>query len=120
MIEDFFDHRCNIYHLTKSKTSPGFGLPASITFEYSKTPDIENLSCHFGVKSSNITIVQQEPQNVMDARIKLTLPAGTDIRLNDKIIDCDTGLEYTAEQPRNIRDHHIYVYIKRIERQKSL
>lgn len=120
MIEDFFDHRCNIYHLAESRASPGYGLPSSSNFEYADTPDIENLSCHFGVKSSNITIVQQEPQNVMDARIKLTLPAGTDIRLNDKIVDCDTGFEYTAEQPRNIRDHHIYVYIKRIERQKPL
>lgn len=56
----------------------------------------------------------------MDARIKLTLPAETDIRLNDRIVDCKTKLEYTAEQPVNIRGHHIFVYVKKIEEQKAL
>lgn len=120
MIEDFFDHKCDIYHIVKEEKSPRPGLPPTPSFHYPETPDIEGLECHFGVKSSNITIVQQQPYNSMDARIKLTLPSGTDIRLNDKIIDCDTGFEYTAEQPRNIRDHHIYVYIKRTERQKPI
>lgn len=120
MIEDFFDHKCSIFHLKKGQASPGYGLPSSNTFEYADTPDIKELECHFGVKSANVTIIQQEPHNNMEARIKLTLPAGTDIRLNDKIVDCDTSFEYTAEQPVNIRNHHIYVYIKRIERQKPL
>ncbi len=56
----------------------------------------------------------------MDARIKLVLPIGTDIRLNDRIVNCDTGYEYTAEIPQNIQNHHIYVYIKRTERQRPL
>ena len=56
----------------------------------------------------------------MDAKIKLTLPAGTDVRLNDKIIDCNTGFEYTAEQPRNIRGHHIFVYVKMIGEERHL
>ena len=56
----------------------------------------------------------------MEARIKLTLPIGTDIRLNDRIVNCDTGYEYTAELPQKIQEHHIYVYIKRTERQKAL
>jgi len=120
MIKDFFDHKCNIFHLKKGQASPSYGLPSSNTFEYADTPDIKELECHFGVKSANVTIIQQKPQNNMDARIKLTLPIGTDIRLNDKIIDCDTHLEYTAEQPRNIRKHHKFVYIKRVERQKPL
>ena len=45
---------------------------------------------------------------------------GTDIRINDKVVDCETGLEYTAERPRNIRDHHIFVYIKRTKEQEAL
>jgi hypothetical protein len=56
----------------------------------------------------------------MDAKIKLTLPTGTDVRINDKIVDCSTGLEYTAEQPRDIRGHHIFVYIKKTGEQKAL
>jgi len=56
----------------------------------------------------------------MDSRIKLTLPIGTDVRLNDKIVDCGTGLEYTAENPINVRDHHLFVYIKKIGTERHL
>ena len=56
----------------------------------------------------------------MDAKIKLTLPIGTDVRLNDKIVDCATGQEYTAEQPVNVRSHHLFVYIKKIEEERHL
>lgn len=122
MIEDLFDHECKIFHVQTTSSSPGYGLPtgSDVKYGYGSTPDIAKVSCHFGVKNSNITIVQGEPQNDMDARIKLTLPIGTDVRLNDKIVSLETGLEYTAEQPRNIRDHHIIVYIKRMEKQKPL
>ena len=122
MIEDFFDHKCNIFHVTTTSSSPGYGLPtgSDVKYGYGTKPDLTEVMCHFGVKTSSITIVQNEPQNDMDARIKLTLPTGTDIRLNDKIVSLETGLEYTAEQPRNIRDHHIIVYIKRVEKQRPL
>ena len=50
----------------------------------------------------------------MDARLKLTLPIDTDIRVNDKVVDCESGYEYEAEVPRNIRDHHIVVWIHRV------
>ena len=56
----------------------------------------------------------------MDSRIKLTLPLGTDVRLNDKIVDCDTGLEYTAEKPINVRNHHLFVYVKKIDEERYL
>ena len=77
-------------------------------------------ACHFGVKSQSVTITQTAPANLMDAKIKLTLPAGTDVRRNDRIVDCMTGLEYTAEQPINIRGHHVFVYIKRTGGQRAL
>lgn len=67
-----------------------------------------------------IQIAQQQPQNDMDSDIKLTLPAGTDIRLNDKIVSSETGLEYTAGQPRNIRGHHMTVKIYRTAQQRPL
>ena len=56
----------------------------------------------------------------MDSDIKLTLPAGTDVRLNDKIVSSETGLEYTAGQPRNIRGHHMTVKIYRTAQQRPL
>lgn len=122
MIEDFFDHKCNIFHIRENGASPGYSLPDSPAFSYPDEPDISDLACHFGVRTQSVTIGQAAPVNLMDASIKLALPSGTDVRLNDKIVDCDTGYEYTAEVPRNIRGHHIFVYVKKKDmgRQKDL
>lgn len=114
------NHTCNIYHLTEHNQSLRYGLPTSPAFSYPQTPDIAGQPCHFGVKSQNVTIIQTASANIMDAKIKLTLPIGSDIRLNDKVVDCATGLEYTAEQPVNVRNHHLFAYIKRLEGQKAL
>lgn len=120
MIEDFFDHKCNIFHVQNESASPGYGLPESPTFSYGAVPDIAEQQCHFGVKSGNLSTEQQQPQNDLIARLKLYLPTGTDIRLNDKIVDCKTGLSYIAEVPRDIRGHHMTVYIKREGPRKAL
>lgn len=70
--------------------------------------------------SINSRTEQKNPQNILQEKIKLTLPIGTDIRINDKIVDCESGLEYTAERPKPIRNHHIFVYIKRTNKQEAL
>ena len=44
---------------------------------------------------------------------KLQLPAGTDIRLNDKIVNEANDLEFTAQVPQDIRGHHMTVAIQR-------
>jgi hypothetical protein len=117
---DFLQHRCDIYHIQREDKSPGYNLPSSPTFSYPEEPDLENVSCHFGTKSSTVNVVQQEPQMVYEARIKLALPWGTDIRVNDKIIDCETGYEYTAEIPRKHRNHHLTVMVTRRANQEAL
>lgn len=119
-LENLLDHQCDIYHIRQAQDSPGFGLPAAPSFSYPDEPDISGQACHFGVRSRNVTVTQTEPANLMEAKIKLTLPIGTDVRLNDKIVNCETGCEYTAEQPVNIRNHHLFVYIKKTEGQKPL
>ena len=55
---------------------------------------------------------QKEPYTEFTARVKLTLPINTDIRLNDKVIDVNTDISYIAEMPINIRNHHTIVYLK--------
>ena len=50
----------------------------------------------------------------------LTLTVGTDGRMNDKIVACATGLEYTAEKPIKVRDHHLFVYVKKIDEERYL
>lgn len=119
-LENLLDHKCDIYHLKKSKSTVGYGLPDTVSFDYGDVPNLKNVICHFGVESLDSSVEQKNPQNVLKEKIKLTLPIGTDIRINDKVVDCDTGLEYTAEKPRNIRDHHIFVYIKRTKEQEAL
>lgn len=119
-IENFFDHKCNIYHLIEDSKSPGYGLPVSPTFSYPEDPDEVNVPCHFAVKSFSHTMQQTQPANEYDAKIKLTLPIGTDIRQNDKIVSLVSGFEYTAMQPRNVRGHHLFVFIQRTDAQKAL
>ena len=110
-LENLLNHTCNIYHAREEQKSPGYGLPASPSFYYLEEPDVAEQECHFGVRSQSVTITQTQPVNIMDAKIKLTLPIGADIRLNDKIVDCKTGLEYTAEQPVDVRGHHLFAYM---------
>ena len=119
-LEALLDHTCDIYHINAQDASPGYGLASSPSFSYPEEPDISKQTCHFGVKLRSVTITQTDPANLMDAKIKLTLPIGTDVRLNDKIVDCTTKLEYTAEQPVNVRGHHLFVYIKKVGGQKPL
>ena len=110
-LDNLLDHKCDIYHLKKSKSTVGYGLSDTVSFDYGDIPDLKNVICHFGVESLDSSVEQKNPQNILTERIKLTLPIGT---------DCETGLEYTAERPRNIRGHHIFVYIKRTKEQEAL
>jgi len=114
------DHKCDIYHIKAQSKSPGYGLPSSPAFSYAEEPDEKDVPCHFGVRNSNVTVAQKDPQAVRIATVKLALPAGTDVRLNDKIIDCETGYEYTAEIPRNIRGHHVTIIVKPTGQQELL
>jgi len=100
--------------------SPGYNLPPSPSFSYPETPDIVAAPCHFGVKHGKLTVAQSEPQANLEADVKLVLPIETDVRINDKIVDGDTGYEYTAGLPRKIRDHHIFVLLHRTGQQEPL
>ena len=44
-IENFFDHRCSIYHAQQESTSPGYGLPGSPKFKYPKQLDLAISEC---------------------------------------------------------------------------
>ena len=117
MFEDFFNHTCNIYHLDDEAVSVGYGIVTGDTRIPGDSPDEENVACHFYVKQSNsLRIVQHEPYSGLDGDVKLALPYGTDIRQNDMVEDCDSGLRYRADIPKVIHNnHHITVMLKRIE-----
>lgn len=111
-INDLFNHRCSIYHLQEETTSPGFGLPGQTTYSYPDTPDLSGVPCHFNVGAST-QMIQESPYNLYLYTGKLSLPTGTDVRINDKIVNEATGLEFTAQIPQDIRGHHIIVSIQR-------
>jgi hypothetical protein len=117
---DFLNHSCDIYHMQKTDVSPGYGLPSSLTFAYPDEPDVKAVPCHFSVRSGSANVKQYDPQAKYEARLKLAVPFGTDIRVNDKIVDTGTGYEYTAEIPRNIRSHHTVVMVTRKTQQEPL
>ncbi len=114
MIEDLFDHTCDIYHATTVTETRGYGLPDSTGegYSYPESPSISDQICHFCIKNGTDAVYQQEPQQDYDARRKLVLPAGTDVRVNDRIVD-DSGYEYRAEVPKDIRGHHVSVWVRR-------
>lgn len=120
--DSLLGHTCDIYHMRKTDKSPGYGLPSSPSFSYEKKADLAAVPCHFSTKtgSGGITVIQGEPQARLEAKIKLVLPLGTDVRLNDKIVDCDMGYAYTAEVPRKIRNHHLTVMLHRTSAQEAL
>lgn len=113
--EDFFNHKCTIYHVLEEAKDLGYGITDEHAFSYPKEAEEKDtdIPCHFHVKSGTYQVVQEEPLNKYGARLKLSLPLGTDIRVNDKIVSGVTGYEYRAEIPRQIQNHHIIVYVNR-------
>lgn len=121
--DTMLNHKCDVYHIKREDKSPGYGLPSSPSFSYSGTPDIVDLACHFNTKNGGVSallVTQSEPMANLEGKIKLVLPLGTDIRLNDKIVNKQNGYEYTAEVPVQVRNHHLYVMVKRTTAQEPL
>ncbi len=113
--------RCDIYHVKEDSVPRGYGLKDRVVFVYPDEPAAANVKCHFNIGGSKLAIVQGEPMANYEALIQLDLPPGTDIKVNDKIVDKLTGCEYTAEMPRRLPDdHHIIVMVKRREEQEPL
>lgn len=113
MFEDFFNHRCNIYHLEDRRVNIGYGIEAGNVRVPRKEADEKDIPCHFHVKANgNVRITQKEPYAKMDGDVKLSLPAGTDIRKNDVVEDCSNGIKYRAGIPREVHGwHHIVVML---------
>lgn len=110
--EDLLDHKCDIYHYTNQSVNKGYGFTEN-KYSYPDAPDEKDISCHFHVTDTNIK--QDAPMNKYPAHIKVDFPADANIKLNDKVVwkDGSNTFSYTAEIPRNIRGHHIVVFVNR-------
>ena len=117
--DSFLEHTCDIYHLQREEVSPGFALPSAPTFSYPDKPDITGLRGHFSLRNA-LRYTQNAPYGALDGRVKLSLPWGTDVRINDKIVHRETGAEFIAEVPVPIRRHHIVVMLRRTGEQRRL
>ena len=109
--EDLLDHKCNVYHVNSDETSLGFGVETK-EFTYSDKPDIENVDCHFNTNRTD-SLQQTDNANVYTVNGKVNFALGTDIRVNDKIVDLSNGLEYICEIPKQIRNHHLIAIVHR-------
>lgn len=117
MFEDFFNHKCNIYHLEDETVNVGFGINASDVKGAGPEPGEKEIDCHFHLKNNTaLRITQKEPYRSVEGEEKLSLPFGTDIRMNDIVEDCRSGLKYSAGIPKEVHGgHHIIVTLFRIE-----
>lgn len=118
MFDDFMNHTCNIYHLKNNPVNVGYGILASDVKAEKSKPDEIAVKCHFHIKSSvgSVAVIQNEPYSSVEGQIKLSLPIGTDIRMNDIVEDCRNGLKYRADIPKEVYGaHHIIVNLRRQE-----
>lgn len=115
MFEDFMNHRCNIYHLEDDTVNVGYGVKQRTVRKTGSIAATKEQPCHFHTKvGDTVRIVQNEPFSSVDGEIKLSLPAGVDIRMNDIVEDCSNGLRYRAGVPRAVHaGHHIIVGLNR-------
>jgi hypothetical protein len=114
MFDELLDHRCDIYHLIDGKKTAGYGIKTNYISEHEENPSLTDVPCHFHNSQSNfLRIEQSTPYSRLSGETKLTLPVGTDIRKNDMIRDCGTGMKYRADMPKTIRGHHISVTVRR-------
>lgn len=117
MFEDFMNHKCNIYHLTDEPVDVGYGIKVDDVKSQPTSPDLKGVDCHFHIRmNDNVHVVQREPFRAVEGNIKLSLPIGTDIRINDIVEDCRDGLKYRAGKPTEVHGgHHIIVVLSRPE-----
>lgn len=121
MYMDFLTDKCDIYHMLSERDAVGYGLPDQQLRGYPDRPDLSDVPCHFNRDRVIEGATDTHPRRLYTARAKLQLPAGTDVRLNDRIVEKATGCEFTAGIPRLVgRGHHIAVEIWRAGTQEAV
>ncbi len=111
-IEDFFRHKCDIYHISHAGRAAKYGLPSSEKDStYPANPSITDVICFFA--DANADEMEVEPTTVYPGARELSLPTGTDIHRGDKIIDKRFNIEYTAGFPEDIRGKYLSVPLNR-------
>lgn len=113
MFSDFLNHKCDIYHMADDQVNAGYGIKAADTAKVPKELDLTDIPCHFYV-GTTLNASQHEPYADIEGNTKLALPYGTDIRINDTVINKEDGTVYKASGvPRTVHgNHHIIVMLE--------
>lgn len=121
MYMDFLTDRCDIYHLRSQDDRVGYGIPDQRLRGYPEKPDIEDAPCHFNRERLIAGAMDSSPRRLDTAMTKLQLPLGIDVRVNDRIVDKESGCAFTAGVPRTVgRGHHIAVEVWRTGTQEAM
>ena len=56
--EDMLDHKCDIFHVQNDTNSLGYGVSDTEHYSYPNKADIEDVDCHFHVKTGRYVISQ--------------------------------------------------------------
>lgn len=119
MFENYLQDTCDIYHLADTQVNAGYGITVTMEQHWSDSADEEDVPCHFHVSNGSLQNNQQDPHTILEGTVKLSLPAGTDIRKNDLVISktsasIEAGVRFRASVPRTIYNgHHITVMLER-------
>ncbi|MGX8177434.1 DUF3599 family protein [Exiguobacterium artemiae] len=101
--------RANIYHLDKTSSGGGFGLPSEDAFSYPSTPDLTNVPCYL-VRGRG-TLIQTDSMHVSSSDDMAHFKYATDLREGDKVVI--DGSIYKAGKPYKVKQHHIECPLRR-------
>ena len=55
-LENLLDHKCDIYHLKKSKSTVGYGLPDTVSFGDLRKADCSQVTVHKNTSLKKLTL----------------------------------------------------------------
>ena len=122
MYSDFLNDRCDIYHLQTGEVSVGYGISAATaSHSYPDEPDLTDVPCHFNRHGIFEGLGESAPARMYYGATKVQFPKGTDVRVNDRIVDKVTGVQYTISIPYMVgRNHHIAAQVSRMTQESRL
>ena len=112
--------RCDIYHMRTELEQMSHGLPGQALPHYPDEPDEAGVPCHFQVRGIQGHVSDDGRRRTYTADARVNFPLYADIRTNDKVVDCQSGMEYMVAIPRVIHGHHIIADVWRTAKQEPL
>lgn len=101
--------RASIYHLDKTSSGGGFGLPSEDAFSYPSTPDSVNVPCYL-VRGRG-TLIQTDSMRVSSSDDLAHFKITADLLEGDKVVI--DGSVYIAGKPYKVKQHHIECPLRR-------